>query len=150
MGRLYGFAYWFCNISRPPLPHRAASVRATPCSFPVGEAKPGGRAWLRLWDSIFLPLPQNQKTDARSDPGGDIDIDDTFHGMLSGQHQQDPQHPQKADGQKGQDHGPDRITRSAACAGKAFRQSIKQEKWGHSPHKNNRLGYDCQIGRAHV
>ena len=64
--------------------------------------------------------------------------------MLSGQHQQDPQHPQKANGQKGQDHGPDRITRSAACAGKAFRQSIKQEKWGHSPHKSNRLGYDCR------
>lgn len=56
MGRLYGFAYWFCNISRPPA---AASVRATPCSFPVGEAKPAGRAWLRLLDSIFLPLPQN-------------------------------------------------------------------------------------------
>ena len=81
-------------------PPAAASVRATPCSFPVGEAKPGGRAWLRLLDFIFLPLPQNQKTDARSDPGGDIDIDDTFHGMLSGQHQQDPQHPQKADGQR--------------------------------------------------
>ena len=40
MGRLYGFAYWFCNISRPPA---AASVRATPRSFTVGEAKPGGR-----------------------------------------------------------------------------------------------------------
>ena len=23
-------------------------------------------------------------------------------------------------------------------------QSIKQEKWGHSPHKSNRLGYDCR------
>lgn len=97
MGRLYGFAYWFCNISRPPLPHRSG---LRPAASRSGKPKPGGRAWLRLLDSIFLPLPQNQKTDARSDPGGDIDIDDTFHGMLSGQHQQDPQHPQKADGQK--------------------------------------------------
>ena len=53
---------------------------------------------LRFLDSFFLPLPQDQKADSRGEPGGDIDIDDAFHGMLSGKQQKDAQDAEKADG----------------------------------------------------
>ena len=39
MGRLYGFAYWFCNISRPPLPHRSG---LRPAASRSGKPSPVG------------------------------------------------------------------------------------------------------------
>ena len=39
MGRLYGFAYWFCNISRPPLPRRSG---LRPAASRSGKPSPVG------------------------------------------------------------------------------------------------------------
>lgn len=69
----------------------------------VGDGKrfyaPAGfSVCLRFLNSFFLPLPQHQKADSRCKPGGDVDVDDAFYGMLLGKQQEDAQDAEEADG----------------------------------------------------
>jgi len=50
MGRLYGFAYWFCNISRPPLPHRSG---LRPAASRSGKPSPVGGLGYVFWTLFF-------------------------------------------------------------------------------------------------
>ena len=50
MGRLYGFTYWFCNISRPPLPHRSG---LRPAASRSGKPSPVGGLGYVFWTLFF-------------------------------------------------------------------------------------------------